>query len=65
MALKVLERIPATPHPMDAAPVPGTLESGAVSNLRDKFADRLLAALLAIATYWYLKPTQWAGASID
>lgn len=57
-ALKqVLEKIPASAHPMDVlrtgASMLGNLESEGDFANQDKVADRLLAAIPSIMAYWY------------
>ena len=53
----VLERMPASTHPMDVlrtgCSMLGTLEPEASFQQQDAMADRLLAALPSILAYWY------------
>jgi 2-methylcitrate synthase len=58
LALKeVLERIPATAHPMDvmrtAVSMLGTLEGETASHTQTDITDRLLATLPSIMVYWW------------
>ena len=65
-ALKdVLERLPASAHPMDVmrtgCSVLGNLETETDFERQDKIIDRLLAVLPAIICYWTVFPITGSG----